>query len=264
MTYTDLNLEISDQVAVLTLSRPKVLNAFRNQTYEEFEHALQVIEEAPTVRVVVICGEGPAFCAGADLRELMQQIQDASFLKDAGPQVERMQQLTRSIVESDRIFISCIHGATVGVGAELALASDIRVGGESTVMQFSEASRGLFQTNGVMYFLPRMVGLSRAMDYLLSCRDIYANEALAAGLISRVVKDGSLFDEALALARRIASHAPIPIRLIKQMLRAGLGENLEQVLQRETAALMSVLDSADLREGVAAFSERRQPQFAGH
>jgi enoyl-CoA hydratase/carnithine racemase len=250
-------------VALIILNRPSVLNAVRTEMFRYLLDLLARIRDDDSVRVVVITGNGRAFSAGIDLQqqsELTAQQMDAA---DARARLAEMQDLTRQMRDLPKPIIAALNGLAVGVGAEIAIASDIRVAVPSAYFMFAEVKRALFETNGVMYLLPRIVGLGRALDWMLSGDKISAADAHTAGLLTRLFPPESLLDEALALADRIAACAPIALRLVKQVGNQTYDLPLEAVMQLEVEGMMECLRSEDYREGVQSFLEKRPPQYSG-
>ncbi|HEX9889088.1 MAG TPA: enoyl-CoA hydratase-related protein [Nitriliruptorales bacterium] len=259
----DVRLEIDGGVAVVTLDRPEVLNAVRARTLDELFSILDRVEADPDIRALVITGAGRAFSAGQDLDELGEALL-GEVDPDAGrASLARLQELTRRLVALDVPTLAALNGIAVGLGAELALACDVRLACASASIGFVEVQRALFETNGVMYLLPRIVGLGRAAELLLTGDRIDADEAGRIGLVNHVVPDDELLDRALVLARRWARNAPLSIRLVKQVLRRTWESDLEGVMKLEVDGMLDCLGTEDLREGVAAFHEGREPRFRG-
>ncbi|MEV7008595.1 enoyl-CoA hydratase-related protein [Streptosporangium sp. NPDC051022] len=258
----DIRTARSGATLVVTFDRPEVLNAFRDRTFAELGAALDEAEHDETVRAVVLTGHGRAFSAGVDLAETAARLSGTAEA-DMAAVVEGFQNVTRRLVDYPKTVISAVNGIAVGVGAELAIASDLRIAAAEAEFAFMEVRRGLYPTNGVLYFLPRLVGHGRAVDLLLAGERIGAAEALAAGLVSRVVPGDDLLPTATALAETIGSAAPVPVRLIKQHLRRTWELDLEGMLALETEGSLACLRSEDLAEGLHAFTERRGPAFRG-
>ncbi|MFF4417854.1 enoyl-CoA hydratase/isomerase family protein [Streptosporangium sp. NPDC001559] len=247
---------------VVTFDRPEVLNAFRDRTFAELGAALDEAERDETVRAVVLTGRGRAFSSGVDLTETRERLSRTAS-RDLAATVEDFQDVTRRLVAFPKTVISAVNGIAVGVGAELAIASDLRIAAEEAEFAFMEVRRGLYPTNGVLYFLPRLVGHGRAVDLLLSGERIGAAEALGAGLVSRVVPGEDLLATAVALAETIGSAAPVPVGLIRRHLRRTWELDLEGVLALEVEGSLACLRSADLAEGLHAFGDGRGPEFHG-
>jgi enoyl-CoA hydratase/carnithine racemase len=156
-----------------------------------------------------------------------------------------------------------VNGIAVGIGVELSLASDISLAAEEATFAFTEVKRALFETNGVMYILPRLVGQGRAMQMLLTGEKVLAHEALKAGLVTRVVTQQQLIENAMDMARTIATNAPISVRLVKQTMQRTYDLDLEAVMQLEIDGMMQCFRSEDLVEGFNAFLDKRTPVYKG-
>jgi enoyl-CoA hydratase/carnithine racemase len=264
---TDLHDEIlyrkQGGVALATFNRPDVLNAFRSTMFARLVEILADVRDDPAVRVLVITGNGRAFSAGIDLEEQARLfgagIDDAAARKA----LDDLQAITRQMRDLPKPIIAAINGLAVGVGAELGIASDIRIASQDAYFMFAEVKRALFETNGVMYFLPRLVGLGRALEMLMTGDKIPAEAALAAGLVTRVYPTGDLLPQALALAERIAANAPISVRLVKQVMARSYDLGLDEVMRLESDGMIECLYSDDFQEGVHSFLEKRAPHYTG-
>jgi enoyl-CoA hydratase/carnithine racemase len=263
MELVDIIYEKKDGIAVATFNRPNVLNAFRQATLHEFIAILDDVKTDDSVRVLVLTGKGRAFSAGIDLKEMAYPSSDSLLLKQAYDELQTIQDVTRRMVHLPKIIIAAVNGIAIGIGVELSLASDIRIATEEATFAFTEVKRGLFETNGVMYILPRLVGQGRAMQMLLTGENILAQEALNAGLVTRVVAQEQLVEYAMNMAQTIAKNAPISVRLVKQTMRRTYDLDLEAILQLEIDGMMQCFRSEDLVEGFNAFLEKRPPVYKG-
>jgi enoyl-CoA hydratase/carnithine racemase len=263
MELADIIYEKNDSIAIATFNRPKVLNAFRQATLREFIAILDDVQADDAVRVLVITGQGRAFSAGIDLKEMAYPSSDSLPLKQAYDELQVIQNVTRRMVHLPKIIIAAVNGIAVGIGVELSLASDIRLAAEEATFAFTEVKRALFETNGVMYILPRLVGQGRAMQMLLTGEKVLAHEALNAGLVTRVVTQQQLIENAMDMARTIATNAPISVRLVKQTMQRTYDLDLEAVMQLEIDGMMQCFRSEDLVEGFNAFLDKRTPVYKG-
>jgi enoyl-CoA hydratase/carnithine racemase len=263
MELADIIYEKKDSIAIATFNRPKVLNAFRQATLREFIAILDDVQADDTLRVLVITGQGRAFSAGIDLKEMAYPSSDSLPLKQTYDELQTIQNVTRRMVHLPKIIIAAVNGIAVGIGVELSLASDIRLAAEEATFAFTEVKRALFETNGVMYILPRLVGQGRAMQMLLTGEKVLAHEALNAGLVTRVVTQQQLIENAMDMARTIATNAPISVRLVKQTMQRTYDLDLEAVMQLEIDGMMQCFRSEDLVEGFNAFLEKRTPVYKG-
>jgi len=260
---TDILFEIKDQIAIITFNRPEVLNVFRRAMFQQLLGLLDDVANNDSIRVVLMTGAGRAFSAGIDLDEVSHLFDGSMTMEQARAELGEMQELTRRMVNLPKPIVSVINGVAIGVGAEVAIASDIRIGSQTASFAFAEVQRGLFETNGVMHRLPRLIGMGRAAHVTMTGEKISAQSALELGLVTRVVPSEILLNKGLELARALAANAPISMRLVKQVLNQSYDLNLESVMALETEATLECLASEDLQEGVQSFLEKRAPIYKG-
>ncbi|MCP4576168.1 MAG: hypothetical protein GY846_07790 [Deltaproteobacteria bacterium] len=262
-TYEDIRFEKEDNIACITLNRPQVLNAVRDKLWQEVETAVNDVIADDDIRILIFTGEGRAFSVGADLKEQSQA--DPSDFKPFAVRegILRLQRLTKRIIEMPKPSIAAVNGYALGAGAELAICCDIRVASEAAIFGFPEAQVGLFETNGVTHILPRLIGLGKAKELMMTGDHISAEEAQRLRLVERVVAHESLMEEAKALARKIAANAPISVSLAKTCLNRGAQTDLDTALVYETEAVLATIASEDMMEGARAFAEKRAPKFKG-
>ncbi len=266
MGYSELTFERRGHVAVVMLNRPDKLNALnaplRNDVYE----VCREVREDDDLRAVVFTGAGAGFCSGVDLTS-----GDRPPPPTEGSQNYRLDRLgwvgrqALAIYGLDKPTIAAVNGVAAGAGMGLALACDLRVGGPSARFRTVFAERNLSPDAGLSWFLPRVVGYSRASDLLFSSRPVDAAEAFRIGLLDRLVEsDGELVDAAVELAETMAALPPIAIRTTKQVLQHNLGVSLEEGLQYEIFG-QSYMRRApnDAKEAMAAFREKRKPDYTG-
>jgi enoyl-CoA hydratase/carnithine racemase len=263
VNLTDILYEKHDYTAAVTFNRPESLNAFRDNTFRELLHILEDVDADDQIRTVILTGKGRAFCAGEDLKSLQADMLQTLSLKQARDSVLILQDITRRIIHSPKIFIAAINGISVGFGVEISIASDVRIASENAAFMFAEVKRGLFQTNGVMYLLPRMIGHGRALDLMLTGDKIDAHTALEMGIVTKVVPPEQLMDAARDKARVISANAPIPVRLVKQIMHRAHQIDLEAAMQLEVDGVMQCMVSEDLTEGLRSFIEKRPPVYKG-
>jgi len=260
---TDILFEIKENIAVITFNRPEVLNVFRRSMFQRLLGLLDDAANDDSIRVMLMTGAGRAFSAGIDLDEVSHLFDGSMTMEQARAELGEMQELTRRMVNLPKPIVSVINGVAIGAGAEVAIASDIRIAAESAYFQFAEVKRGLFETNGVMHRLPRLIGMGRAAHVTMTGEKISAQSALELGLVTRVVPSEILLNKGLELARALAANAPISMRLVKQVLNQSYDLNLESVMALETEATLECLASEDLQEGVQSFLEKRAPIYKG-
>jgi enoyl-CoA hydratase/carnithine racemase len=261
--FTDIRYEKRGAVGIATFDRPDRLNAARAATRRELIALLDLVEHDEAIRVLVITGQGRAFCVGEDLKELNAVLESTPSAEDARRLAELFQEVTRRVVRLAKPIIAAVNGLAVGFGAELAVACDVRVAAEGASFMFPEAKRGLFVTNGLLSLLPRLIGHGRAMELVLTGRAMNAREAYEAGMVTHVAPNERVLDVALEVATTIAANAPISIRLLKRDMEHAQELNLEGAMQLEVEAMAACLGSEDLREGTRAFVEKRPPRYTG-
>ncbi len=262
-----IRTKIDGHVAWLLFDRPDKLNAMTIESWREMGEALTALGKEPEVRVLIIAGEGRAFLAGHDVNEMREHTRAfaAGTYKPAElHEGQKMLQETTRLIRKLRFpVIAAVHGFAVGAGCEVTVACDLVVAAEGTKLGFPEVNVGVTITNGGTFLLPRKIGLARAREMAYTGEFIDAEEALAMGLVNRVVPEDKLRDEAEALARRIASRAPLAVQLHKTMIDRGLEATLETMLSFETEALVMTAVTDDHIEGTNAFFEKREPEFTG-
>jgi enoyl-CoA hydratase len=256
MAYRNLLLSLEGRVAVLTVNRPEVRNALDGATVDEFQAALAEVWAART-SVLVITGAGDkAFVSGADIRAIRERRRD-----DALASINS--RLMTAVEAHDAVTIAAVNGAALGGGCELALACDLRLAAEQAVFGLPEPSLGIIPGAGGTQRLPRIVGLGRAKEMVLTGARWDAGKALAAGLVSEVVPGPELMTAARAMAERVLALGPLAVRLAKMALNASSQMPLAAGLLYESTAQAVAFESADKREGTTAFLEKRKPEFKG-
>ncbi len=237
----DVLYEKSEGIAYLTINRPKVLNALRGQTYAELASAIRDFVEDGESRVLVLTGSGRAFCAGQDLKELpRQQGGDDTKLRE---QLRVTQEISRLLFNSPKVSIAAINGLAIGAGAEIPLACSLRIAANDTYFQFAEIQKGLFQTNGTTWLLPRIVGLGRAMQMLLLGQKIPAQAALDCGLVNETVEARELRSVVAARAEGLMASPALSRRLILEGLQLGLRGDFDASLNFEIAGNLRLVEA---------------------
>ncbi|MFC3174066.1 crotonase/enoyl-CoA hydratase family protein [Novosphingobium bradum] len=273
MTYQTIRYSVADAIATIVLARPEKLNAFSVLMKEELMDALDRIDADDAVRAVVLTAEGRAFCAGADISggtdgfidgaEAQIRNPDGTFNYASEAARDGGGQFTLRVFRLTKPLIAAINGAAVGIGATMLLPADIRLASEKARFGFVFARRGIVPEAASSWFLPRIAGISKALEWCCTGRMIDAAEALAGGLVSRVLPEDELLPAAYALAREIADNcAPVSVALTRQMMWQGLGQGHPMEAHRiDSRGVLARGYSADAAEGVAAFLEKRQPRF---
>ncbi|RII20920.1 putative enoyl-CoA hydratase echA8 [Streptomyces sp. YIM 130001] len=244
-------------VAEFVLDRPKAMNAVSTEMARSVAAACTALGEDPGVRAVVLTSTHPkAFCVGADLKE-RNSFTDADLVA----QRPTARAAYTGVLDLPVPTIAAVHGFALGGGFELALACDLIVADSTAVVGLPEVSVGVIPGGGGTQLLPRRVGAARAAELIFTARRVPAAEAASIGLVDQLVDEGADRTEALALADRIAAHSPVGLRAAKRALRLGHGLDLRAGLEVEDAAWRSVAFSPDRAEGVAAFAEKRKPNW---
>jgi enoyl-CoA hydratase len=259
MTYDNIIVERDGAVAVVTLNRPKVLNALNQRTLEELGHAIDELGAEDTVRAIVLTGAGEkAFVAGADINELATQspVSGRELARRGQALFSRIEQLGKPV-------IAAIGGFALGGGCELAMACTFRVAADTARLGQPEVNLGLIPGYGGSQRLLRLVGKDRAMDLILTGRMIEAEEALRIGLVTRVVPAASLLQEARLFAQELASKAPLAVRYAMQAIERGSEMPFDEACEFEATLFGLVASTEDMREGTQAFLEKRKPAFKG-
>jgi enoyl-CoA hydratase len=258
----ELSVDIDGRVATVTMNRPAARNALNSRMLVALADTWVELDNDPAVRCIVLCGAGQTFCSGADLKAWSGPPDDPVQLRmNADPDL-RWRALLRHY-QLAKPLVTAVEGYAMAGGMELVLASDVRVAGESATFGLPEVRRGLFPAAGGSVRLCRQVPTAVAMDLLLTGRHMGAREALAVGLISRVVADGEARRKAGDIARAISDNAPLAVAAIKRSVRETAGLTEELALKRELVIALPVLQSEDAREGMRAFAEKRHPDFRG-
>lgn len=273
MSYNTIHFEVEDGVALITLSRPDKLNAFTPEMMREMIDALDRTDADDAVRAVIFTGEGRAYCAGADLsagtrgfvdegqQSLMNADGSVNYASEAARDGGGL--LTLRLFESKKPLIGAINGAAVGIGVTMTLPMDIRLASETARFGFVFTRRGIVPEAASSWFLPRVVGVSKALEWCYSGRVFDAQEALDGGLVSSLHPPENLLPAARALAREIVENtSPVSVALTRQMLWRGLGQSHPMEAHRiDSRAILSRTASADAAEGVASFLEKRPAAY---
>ena len=257
--FDNLLVERDGAVAILTINRPTVLNALNTQTVDELRRAILELKADATARAIVVTGAGPkSFVAGADINEL------AVLSPTAGREHALAGQHVFDVIENlGKPVIAAINGFALGGGCELAMACTLRIAADSARLGQPEIALGLIPGYAGTQRLPRLVGTGRAMEMLLTGAQVGADEALRIGLVHRVVPAADLMTEARKLAAQLAANAPVAMRYIINAVHKGVEMPFAEACQYEATLFGLVASTDDMREGTAAFLEKRKPVFKG-
>jgi len=262
MDYEQIAVETSDGVLTITLNRPERLNAWTAQMGRELRSAFDDADADDDVRAIIVTGAGRGFCAGADLASGGDTF-DYRKHESAGPARDNGGEFTLRVFESTKPTIAAINGPAVGVGATMTLPMDVRLAAEDARIGFVFARRGIVPEACSSWFLPRVVGISRAMEWVATGRLFSAQEALDGGLVRSLHPKDELLDTARALAREIAENtAPVSVALARQLMWRMLGAEHPMIAHRaDSRGMVARGQSADAVEGVTAFLEKRPASF---
>jgi E-phenylitaconyl-CoA hydratase len=263
--YEAITYEVRDHVAYVTLNRPEAMNAISHQMAAEIVDVCEVIAADVEVRVAILTGAGErAFCTGLDLKERAREAEAATpFDRRRARNRPGIRSQSQAIAALDKPVIAAIRGYAVGGGLEMALACDIRVASDDAKLGMMEVRRGRLGGSGGTQRLPRLVGMSRALEMCLTGEPVDAAEAYRIGLVNHVVPAGDLLAKAADIAAKIGLGAPLSVIAIKEAITRGVQLPLEQglALEAELAAMLGATE--DQREGARAFAEKRPAVWQG-
>ena len=261
MTYETLLTEMTDGVLTITLNRPDVLNALTRQVLNELRDALHAAERDAAVRCLVLTGAGRGFCSGLDLTPGAQQRTDHLSVADGVRQNWNV--VVKGLREIEKPVIAALNGVAAGAGMSIALACDIRMASEAAWFMPGFVKIGLIPDSGGTIFLPLLVGYAKASELAFTGDRVDATEAHRLGLVNHVVPAGELMARTRTLATRLAAMPTRAIGLTKRAFNVAIMPHLDTVLDDEAEMQQLASQSADHREGIAAFREQRKPQFTG-
>ena len=271
MNFETIKYEVKDKILTITLNRPDRLNAFTGQMMNDLISAFDSASNDDEVRVVIVTGEGRGFCAGADLGA-----GEATFNRDENPRTKKTDdednlewlrdgggRTTLAIYDCSKPIIAAINGPAVGVGVTMTLPMDIRLASEEAKFGFVFAGRGLVPEAASSWFLPRIVGISKSLEWTFSGKVFDAEEALKGGLIRSVHSKDSLLDEAKKIANEIIENtSPVSVSMTRQMLWKMLGADHPMEAHKvDSRAIYELGKGEDTKEGVNSFLEKRPPEF---
>jgi enoyl-CoA hydratase/carnithine racemase len=266
VSYEQIIYTKADGVATITLNRPQVLNAFTPMMIEEWGQAIEAAKLDPEVRVLIVTGAGRGFCSGVDVRSFRQREHT-----DGNPVVEGRYWLQHSVHRVplalrtlDKPYIAAVNGPAAGAGMDMASMADIRMASESARFTMSYVNVGIVPGDGGCYYLPRIIGVARALDLIWTGRTMDAQEALQIGYVSQVVPPDQLTDAVVAYAKKLAHGPQVALELAKRLVYEGLEtNNLFKELRSAEHAMLIARATEDAIEGPRAWAEKRPPQFKG-
>jgi len=262
MTDEPVLLKRDGPIATILLNRPENLNAFGEGMHEAAAAAIDAVAHDPAIRVVVITGAGRGFCSGGDIKkmvELKQAGQSAVFRE----YLEAGNGLVRSLRRMPKPVLASVNGTAAGAGMNLALACDLRIASEQATFTQAFVRIGLHPDWGGTFFLPRLIGIGRAIEMFALGDTVGAADAHRLGIVNFVVPHERLAEETHKLAGRLAEAPPLPLILLKHFVNERLETELDKFMEHEVSAQMKCFDSRDFAEGLRAFLEKRKPNFEG-
>jgi 2-(1,2-epoxy-1,2-dihydrophenyl)acetyl-CoA isomerase len=269
MDFEQILYTKQDGVATITLNRPERMNAFTDVMIREWAASLEDARTDRDVRVVIVTGEGRGFCAGADLRS-GSGVGETARAETPPPASDRrnwlrdgVHSVPRAVQLLDKPYIAAVNGAAVGAGMDMATMADIRIASEHAKFAMSYVKVGLVPGDGGCYTLPRIVGVSKALELIWTGDFFDAQEALRIGYVSQVVPAADLMTTATAYAQRLAQGPAVAMQLAKRLVYRGLEASWSEAFEMAGQAMAIAQSTEDAREGPRAFVESRQPKFTG-
>lgn len=261
MSFENLIFDVQDGLARLTFNRPNAANSFNIDMTREFFEAATICSEDSKIRAVLLTGAGRFFCAGGDLKGFAAAGDQVS--KFVAETADTLHAAISKFARMNAPVVAAVNGPAAGAGMSLVCMTDIALAAESASFTMAYTAAGLAPDGSSTYFLPRIVGIRRARELMLTSRRLSAAEARALGIVEQVVSDDELMAEAEKLARALASGPTLAFGAVKKLLLASQTAQLEDQLDAETSAIASMTTTSDGREGVRAFREKRAPNFKG-
>ncbi len=262
MPFQHILFSIEDGVALLSLNRPEQLNSFNTAMHLEVREALKQVRQSSEARVLLLTAEGRGFCAGQDLSD--RNVAPGAEMPDLGESIDKFYNpLVRTLRDLPLPVVCAVNGVAAGAGANIPLACDLVLAARSASFIQAFCKIGLVPDSGGTWLLPRQVGMARAKALAMLGERLGAEQAQQWGLIHRVVDDAALRDEALALARQLATQPTYGLALIKRSLNASFDNGFDEQLELERDLQRLAGRSEDYREGVSAFMNKRTPAFKG-
>ena len=254
LSFIETSME--DKIGFITLNRPKQYNALNRQMIREIVAAAEEFDDNPHVQVILLSGNGQAFSAGADIEEMAEE---GAVQMELGNQFADWDRL--SLIKKP--IIGAVKGYVLGGGFELALACNLLIAGSDTRFSFPEVTLGVMPGAGGTQRLTKLVGKTKALEWMLTAERIDAETALGYGIINRITEPENVLEEARAMAGKIAVQAPLAVRLIKESVHKAVDYSLYEGMQYERKNFYMLFASEDQKEGMRAFAEKRKPNFTG-
>ncbi len=252
--------ERKDAVGIISLNRPGTYNGVNTELLNQLRTTLEYCHQDSSIRAVILRGEGPGFCGGADLSNFSDNPQP-EMVRDY--LIEHYPPLLKLMFTMPKPIIGAIHGSAAGVGAALALACDLRIMTEDANIRFAFINIGLGPDGGASWLLARLVGYARAFEIAVEGKKIDAKTCMQLGLSNRIASSGNLFSDALHWATELAQRPTLAVAITKEALHQSLHQDIYQNIEMEAINQMKAFNSKDFKEGVSAFLQKRKPNFTG-
>lgn len=253
---------LEGHTAVLTINRPEAKNAFSPEMIALWPQFLEEARKDDQVRVVVLTGKGDTFCSGGDIRDMAEGKLCSWDMKNF--LWEGVHRIIFTMEDLDKPVIAAINGAAMGAGLDMALMCDLRICSDRARLAESYILMGLVPGDGGAFFLPRLIGLARALELLLTGEVLPPQRALDIGLVNRIVPQSRLMEEAMELAEKMGSRPPLAMRMMKRAVYQAIRSDVRTHLDYISSQISLLSETADHREAARAFLERRSPVFSGH
>ena len=260
----ELLYAVDGAIATITLNAPQRMNTISGPMLRQLTDALVRANEDRAVRVIVLTGAGRAFCAGLNLEAQSKGTDNLSVGSGATPTNIDLRNTPPPVLHAvDKPVIAALNGSAAGYGLDLALGADIRVMASSAKLAASYAKRGVLPESGGTWYLPRLLGWAKASEIIFTGRTLTAAQSLELGLVNSVVPDGEVMGAARTLALEIAANAPLAIQAAKRMMRMAWNEPFNEHVHHVFLQLLPLMQTQDMKEGIRAFLEKREPKFEG-
>lgn len=261
MEYTTITFEVRDTIAYITLNRPAAANGFNIPMGKDLMHAAIECDENPDIKAAILTGSGKMFSAGGDLKEF--SVYGRNLNRALKEMTVYCHAAASRFMRMNVPLVTAVNGTAAGMGMSFAIAGDMVLAAESASFTAAYTAAALSPDGGMTYLLPRMIGMARAKEMMMTNRRLTAPEALDWGLVNRVVSGEKLMEEAETLARSFAVGPTLSLGSVKRLVNESFSETLESQMEREARSIVDMTRTDDAMEGVSAFLEKRRPVFCG-